>query len=525
MDHSGLLIAIESTDATSGATAFLRLRDELTHEGYDVASFEYPQTDQPSGYFVQQYLAGTYGPPDKVGPYNAALIFGMDHFQTAAAIREALAVGKVVIVHKFVGANMAEQGVKFDHPEERRGFFIWLDNAEFQMLGMPRPDRTIVIRTPTNEPTGLLEVYDDLCQLFPKDFTRLDAVRGDKQLDTDMLHKLLRETIQPLLPAIPTVTTESQSSSQDYYIPETLNAEIQPVYRKSMNKLIRMYSQLIKQADTKANPELLLAIQQVLPVATLFNGQAIGHKYIQRNTNRSQEIPGSLSPQIQAIDLVHYTPRNELELVVDILYSQSNLSLRDIVVEVSKWSYEQKSNTVQAALAHLSASDTYLEKVVYSWDLTTSFDTFTRYAEVNNGSARDWQLLTPRYGYEVPDILIDAGLTDQFQECFDLSLELYSQLQSAGHHLEAQYSTLLGHKMRWKIDYNVRETLQLHEIRTSPQGHPGYRKVVQQIHDKLTEVHPIISEALMPTHQEIDTELTKQAAKKYMLLKPNRQDS
>ena len=75
------------------------------------------------------------------------------------------------------------------------------------------------------------------------------------------------------------------------------------------------------------------------------------------------------------------------------------------------------------------------------------------------------------------------------KRCFDLSLELYSQLQAAGYALEAQYATLLGHKMRWKVTYNAREAFHFHELRTSPQGHPGYRKLVQQMHEKLAEVH------------------------------------
>ncbi len=124
----------------------------------------------------------------------------------------------------------------------------------------------------------------------------------------------------------------------------------------------------------------------------------------------------------------------------------------------------------------------------------------------------EWQLLTPRYGYEVPQLVDDAGLTEQFESCFDLSLKLYSYLQSAGHEDEAQYATLLGHRMRWKVTFNAREAFQLLELRTSPQGHPGYRKLAIQMHEKIGEVHPLLANAMSFVNQGEDEELTRLAA-------------
>ena len=103
--------------------------------------------------------------------------------------------------------------------------------------------------------------------------------------------------------------------------------------------------------------------------------------------------------------------------------------------------------------------------------------------------------------------------------CFDISLSLFSKMQKAGYDLEAQYATLLGHKMRWKVTYNAREAMHLHELRTSPQGHPGYRKLVKQMHDKLAEVHPLIAESMKFVNKDEDPELTRLAAERYTQFK------
>jgi thymidylate synthase ThyX len=73
---------------------------------------------------------------------------------------------------------------------------------------------------------------------------------------------------------------------------------------------------------------------------------------------------------------------------------------------------------------------------------------------------------------------------------------------------------LLGHKMRWTIKYNAREAFHLHELRTSPQGHPGYRKLVKEMHDKLAEVHPMLAEEMKFVNQGEDPELTRLAAER-----------
>ena len=119
----------------------------------------------------------------------------------------------------------------------------------------------------------------------------------------------------------------------------------------------------------------------------------------------------------------------------------------------------------------------------------------------------------------MPAVIEEAGLSDQFEQCFDLSLKLYSILQEAGYPLEAQYATLLGHRMRWKVTYNAREAFHLHELRTSPQGHPGYRKLVLAMHEKLGEMHPMLGEAMKFVNRGEDSDLSRLAAERYTQFK------
>ncbi|TAK94358.1 FAD-dependent thymidylate synthase, partial [Patescibacteria group bacterium] len=213
----------------------------------------------------------------------------------------------------------------------------------------------------------------------------------------------------------------------------------------------------------------------------------------------------------------------ELLLVPDMLYEYSNLSQEQLQSEVNNWPYSRKTEVFKAymgeRLNRRHRPGRALEKAHYSWDIICDYGIFRDLQRHRMVDDMNWQQLTPRYGYEVPKLVEDANLTDQFEACFDISLKLYSFLQQSGYALEAQYATLLGHKMRWKVTYNAREAFHLHELRTSPQGHPDYRKLVLQMHEKLAEVHPNLAEAMRFVNQDENPQLTRLAAERYTQFK------
>ncbi len=234
-------------------------------------------------------------------------------------------------------------------------------------------------------------------------------------------------------------------------------------------------------------------------------------------------LPKQVEKVQKAVTLTDVWPRNELDLVADMLYEHSTLPLKTIQNQVAGLSYEEKSEVMRTyfgeRLNRRHRPGRALEKAHYSWDLICDYGIFRDLQRHRMVDDLEWQALSPAFGYEVPELVDQAGLADKFHECFAISQKLYDMLQQAGHDVVAQYATLLGHKMRWKITYNAREAFHLHELRTSPQGHPGYRKLVQQMHEKLAEVHPVIAGAMKFVNQGEDEELTRLAAERYTQFK------
>lgn len=219
-------LVLEGTDGSGKGTQFALLVKRLAAEGYDVATFDFPRYDKPSSYFVRQYLNGAYGSADDVGAHVGSLFYALDRYEAAASIRKALQEGKVVLANRYVGSNMAHQGTKFHDSKERQDYFNWLDNLEFGMMKLPRPDLNLVLRVPAaiaqslvdkkgkrdytdrkrdiheadlNHLERSVEVYDDLCRLFPKEFERIDCVENGQLLSIEAVGELVWEGVVGLL--------------------------------------------------------------------------------------------------------------------------------------------------------------------------------------------------------------------------------------------------------------------------------------------------------------------------------------
>jgi hypothetical protein len=173
------------------------------------------------------------------------------------------------------------------------------------------------------------------------------------------------------------------------------------------------------------------------------------------------------------------------------LYVHTNLPLKTIQERVSSWPFNRKLAVFEAYLADAHPGPV-LEKAHYSWDILSPYQVFLQ-LQRHPSESLEIQILTPRYGYDIPPLIEEAGLSETYEKCFDLSLQLYSTLQAAGHQHEAQYATLYGHTQRWTMTHNAIQARQLQQIN---QPSPDTQKLVTQLHQKMAEVHPTIAETL-----------------------------
>lgn len=318
------------------------------------------------------------------------------------------------------------------------------------------------------------------------------------------------DAIRPLLP------TATKSTVGIYASGQALESLIMHLQSDELPEA-RVVGQQILDEGRKTIPVLLERADKPERGGAMVAYRANTHRAMKKLAN--DLLPPNHTPVAEAVTLTGYTPRNELDVVADMLYEHSDLPLEQLQQEVTTWAYDRKVEVFNAymgeRLNRRHRPGRALEKIHYSFDLVCDYGIFRDLQRHRMVDDLEWQLLSPRYGYDTPKLVEEAGLSDAFDDCFDLSLQLYSALQAGGFALEAQYATLLGHRMRWKLTYNAREAFHLHELRTSPQGHPGYRKLVLQMHEKVAEVHPLLAAAMKFVNQGEDPELARLAAERY----------
>ena len=141
----GKLIVIEGLDGSGKATQVKLLREALEKEGKRVVAFDFPQYGKPSAYFVEEYLKGTFGKAEEVGPEQASLFYALDRFSAKKHIRDALNQGSIVIANRYEMSNRSYQGQKFSDSKKRNEYFEWNKKIEYGMLGIPKPDIVIFL--------------------------------------------------------------------------------------------------------------------------------------------------------------------------------------------------------------------------------------------------------------------------------------------------------------------------------------------------------------------------------------------
>ena len=115
-----------------------------------------------------------------------------------------------------------------------------------------------------------------------------------------------------------------------------------------------------------------------------------------------------------------------------------------------------------------------------------------------------WQALTPACGAGVPDQVISAGAGDAYARALEVSAAEFARLSEAGLAGAAPYALCLGYRIRFILDLNAREAMQLIELRSGREGHPAYRAVAHEMHAQIAEVHPAVAATMI--HVDTETE-------------------
>jgi dTMP kinase len=155
--QKGMLIVIDGADGSGKATQTELLIKRLRKEGYKTKTIDFPRYyNNFFGKFIGQCLAGEYGDFIALDPHIASVLYAADRFESKKDIEKWLKQGYVVVADRYVSANQMHQGGKIQDSKKRKQFLDWLDELEFGVFGLPRPDMIVYLDVPLEVSQKLL---------------------------------------------------------------------------------------------------------------------------------------------------------------------------------------------------------------------------------------------------------------------------------------------------------------------------------------------------------------------------------
>lgn len=147
----GILIAIDGVDSSGKGLQSRLLFEALSKKYGNTVKVSFPDYDSESSALVKMYLSGQFGKAvDSVNAYAASMFFAVDRYASFKKNwGEQYNNGSVIVCDRYVTSNAIHQSVKLPF-EQRDEFLHWIDDAEYNKLGLPRPDAVIFLDMPVD---------------------------------------------------------------------------------------------------------------------------------------------------------------------------------------------------------------------------------------------------------------------------------------------------------------------------------------------------------------------------------------
>lgn len=154
----GKLIVIEGTDSSGKETQTKRLFEKLEEKGLKVKKISFPNYDSPACEPVKMYLSGAFGEDAmKVNPYPVSTMYAIDRYASFKTDWEKFYnEDGIIVTDRYVTSNMVHQASKIRDLDEKKKYLNWLEDLEYDKMGIPRPDLVIFLNMPTEMAVRLM---------------------------------------------------------------------------------------------------------------------------------------------------------------------------------------------------------------------------------------------------------------------------------------------------------------------------------------------------------------------------------
>ena len=284
--------------------------------------------------------------------------------------------------------------------------------------------------------------------------------------------------------------------------------------------LLRMFAHPLHEVRD-CSQQMLVELRKVIPAfLTRIDQPERGGRWIDylSDTRRAFEAAanrfvGGIEPEPRGeVTLTDFDPDGEVKVVAAALYAASGLPDDQLLDTARRLSAEERVSLLRAYCGSRAnrrhRPGRAFERTSYRFDVLADYGAF-RDLQRHRLLTLEWQSLSPNHGFVEPDAIADAGALAEWRDVMERSALLHDRLVGEGLRHVAPYAVVMAFRVRFYMDMNAREAMHVIELRTSPQGHPSYRRVCQAMHRAIDRVagHRAIAAAMQfADHSEVELE-------------------
>ncbi len=161
-NNFGKLIVIDGLDGSGKKTQTDMVYEHLKANGKKVKEISFPDYKEKSSTLIKMYLDGEFGKnPEDVNAYAASSFFAMDRYASYIKHwKRDYEQGTLILSDRYSTSNIIYHMSKLDQ-KEWKDYIDWLEDYEYNKIGIPKPDVVIYLDVDINISQRLLsERYD-----------------------------------------------------------------------------------------------------------------------------------------------------------------------------------------------------------------------------------------------------------------------------------------------------------------------------------------------------------------------------
>jgi thymidylate synthase ThyX len=208
-----------------------------------------------------------------------------------------------------------------------------------------------------------------------------------------------------------------------------------------------------------------------------------------------------------SVTLLDFDPEGEDKVIAAICAPLTDRPEAEVIERVRRLGAEEKRTVLRAYVGDRDnrrhRPGRAFERTGYRFDVVTDYGAF-RDLQRHRMLTIEWQPLGTTLGYDIPEVVEEAGLADRYVLSLERSRQLADDLAPT-FPVEAAYAVALAYRVRYSMQMNAREAMHLLELRSGPQGHASYRWVAQEMHRLIAGQagHRLLAESM--SHVDFDS--------------------